>query len=61
MTYCKQPLRIEIAVCPFTGCLFEYPVWSDDDIDEGNALLDEVLQGAKENNVKPQYYIQEFV
>jgi hypothetical protein len=60
MKYYKQPIKIGTYICPTTGYLVEYPIWSDDDIAEGNALLDKILQGAKENGVNPQYYIQEF-
>ena len=61
MTYYKQPIGIETFACPITGHLVEYPIWSDDVIEEGNALLEEILQGAEENDVNPKYYIQEFV
>ena len=60
MTY-RQPIRIETYTCPFTGYLCEMPIWSDNDIAEGNALLEEILQGAEEHDVNPKYYIQEFV
>jgi len=61
MTYYKQPVQIETYICPISGYPVEYPIWSDNEIAEGDALLNEILQGAEENNVKPQYYIQEFI
>ena len=61
MNYYRQPITIETARCPITGELYEYPIWSDEDIAEGENLLNEILEGAKENGVKPEYYIQEFL
>jgi len=40
---------------------YEYPIWSDEDIAEGENLLNEILEGAEENEVKPDYYIKEFL
>jgi len=61
MTYYKQPIDIKVEICPITGDKYEYAIWSEEDISEGNVLLEEILQRAEENNVKPQYYIQEFI
>jgi hypothetical protein len=61
MTYYKQPIGIGTYICPISGFPVEYPIWSDEDTAEGNTLLDKILQGAKENDVNPQYYIQEFM
>ena len=61
MTYYKQPIDIKVGICPLTGAKYEYAIWSEEDISEGNVFLEEILQGAEENNVKPQYYISEFV
>jgi len=61
MNYYKQPIAIGTARCSITGELYEYPIWSDEDIAEGENLLNEILEGAEENEVKPEYYIKEFL
>lgn len=61
MNYYRQPISIETARCPISGILYEYPIWSDEDIVEGQNLLNEILEGAKESEVKPEYYIKEFL
>jgi hypothetical protein len=40
---------------------YERPIYSPEDIAEGNALLEKILQGAEENNVDPAYYMMEFM
>jgi len=37
------------------------PIWSDEDIAERDALLDKILEGAKEHDVNPEYYLKEFL
>jgi len=61
MNYYRQPIAIGTARCSITGVLYDYPIWSDEDIAEGEKLLNEILEGAKENGVKPEYYINEFL
>jgi hypothetical protein len=61
MNYYRQPIAIATARCPITGELYEYPIWSDEVIAEGKNLLNEILEGAKENGVKTGYYIKEFL
>ena len=59
MTY-HQPIRIEVDCHPEHE-YFERPVYSPEAYAEANALLDKIIQGAKDNNVKFGYYIQEFL
>ncbi len=40
---------------------FNFPVCSPEVIAQGNALLDEIIKGAKDNNVSENYYITEFL
>ena len=61
MNYYRQPIAIGTARCSITGELYEYPIWSDEDIAEGENLLNKILEGAEENEVKPDYYIKEFL
>jgi hypothetical protein len=61
MNYYRQPIAIETFRCSITGQLYSYPIWSDEDIAEGQNLLNEILEGAEENGVKPEYYIKEFL
>jgi hypothetical protein len=60
MTY-RQPIRIETYYDSETGMYYERPIYSPEDIAEGNALLEKILQGAEENNVDPAYYMMEFM
>ena len=57
MTYYRQPIDIGTYKCPITNLLIEYPIWEDEDRAEAN----EIVQGAKDNNVTPQYYMMEFM
>lgn len=59
--YYRQPLRIVTYTCPVSGRLCEMPIWSDEDIAERDALLDKILEGAKEHDVNPEYYLKEFL
>jgi hypothetical protein len=58
MTY-HQPIRIEVDYDPEYG-YSERPVYSPEAYAEADALLNEILQGAEDNGVKPEYYIAEF-
>ncbi len=40
---------------------FSFPVHSPEVIARGNALLDEIIEGAEYYNVSEKYYIQEFM
>jgi len=60
MTY-KQPIRIEVHYDPQMDAYFERPVYSPEAYSEANALLDKIIRGAKDNDVKFGYYIQEFL
>ena len=60
MTY-HQPIRIEVHYGPERDAYFERPVYSPEAYAEANALLDKIIQGAKDSNVKFGYYIQEFL
>jgi hypothetical protein len=57
MTYYRQPIDIGTYKCPITNLLIEYPIWEDEERAEAN----EIVQGAKDNNVTPQYYMMEFM
>jgi hypothetical protein len=59
MTY-HQPIRIEVDYHPGHG-YFERPVYSPEAYAEGKALLDKIIQGAKDNGVEFGYYIREFL
>jgi hypothetical protein len=59
MTY-KQPIRIEVDYHPEHG-YSERPVYSPEAYAEVNTLLDKIIQGTKDNDVKFGYYIQEFL
>lgn len=61
MTHYKQPIAIGTYICPDTGYLVDYPIWSDEDIAEGTKFLNEILEGAKKNKVNPEYYLKEFL
>ena len=60
MTY-KQPIRIEVHYDPEIDAYFERPVYSPEAYAEADALLNEILQGAKDNDVKFEYYMREFL
>ena len=57
----KKPIAIGIGICPHTGHRVEYPIWSDEVIAESKKILNEILEGAKNNGVKPSYYLKEFL
>jgi hypothetical protein len=59
MTY--QPLRIGLSYCSETNSYSEYPIYSSKVYAEADALLNEILQGAENNDVGPEYYIREFM
>jgi len=59
MTY-KQPIRIEVDYRPEYG-YSERPVYSLEAYAEANALLNKIIQGARDNDVKFGYYIREFL
>ena len=59
MTY-KQPIRIEVDYHPEHG-YSERPVYSPEAYAEVNTLLDKIIQGTKDNDVKFGYYIPEFL
>jgi hypothetical protein len=58
MTY-HQPIRIEVDY--HAGCYSERPVYSPEAYAEADALLNEILQGAENHDVKPEHYIREFL
>ena len=60
MTY-HQPIRIEVHYNSEMDSYIECPVYSPEAYAEADALLNEILQGAKDNDVKFGYYIQEFL
>ncbi len=55
-----QPERIDVYYDEEHNSYFETPVWSEIDIERGELILEEIIEGAKENNVSPEYYIREF-
>lgn len=59
MTY-HQPIRIEVDYRLEYG-YSERPVYSPEAYAEANALLDKIIQGTKDNDVKFGYYIREFL
>jgi hypothetical protein len=60
MTY-HQPIRIEVNYNSEMDAYIERPVYSPEAYAEANALLDKIIQGAKDNDVKFEYYIREFL
>ena len=59
MTY-HQPIRIEVDYDPEYG-YSERPVYSPEAYAEADALLAKIVQGAKDNDVKFEYYMREFL
>jgi hypothetical protein len=55
-----QPERIDVYYDEERNFYVETPVWSKIDIKRGELILEEIIEGAKENNVSTEYYIQEF-
>jgi len=60
MTY-RQPIRIETYYDSETGMHYEHPIYSSKVYAEVDALLNEILQGAEDNDIDPEYYIREFM
>jgi hypothetical protein len=60
MTY-HQPIRIEVHYNSKMDSYIECPVYSPEAYAEADALLNEILQGAEDNGVKPEYYMKEFL
>ena len=61
MTDYIQPIQTNLYYDPVMDVHIELPVYSDEAIAQGNAMLDEMIKNAEDKGVSLDYYIREFM